>query len=117
MRDKKGILDLNVLIDDLDDADDAIEVCEAFVVGAKKRVDMLGKYCDVMTSLELQMEAHSIKGGALNVNAKSLAGVAKTIETLAKEQKHIQACALVARLKDEFAKVEYVFREIRGGRS
>lgn len=113
--DKKGILDLNELIEDLDDAADAMEICEAFMDGARRRVRLLGMYCDVMTSAELQMEAHNIKGGALNVNATSLAGVAKEMEFLAKDKKHTQACSLVHKLQDEFAKVEVVFQEYRGG--
>jgi len=90
------------------------ELVDLFLEDAAPRLERLQNALDAMDRPTLTANAHSLKGSASNLGARILAGYCAEVERQSRAAQDADLAGLMARIKEEFARVKEVLVEERG---
>lgn len=91
------------LLEFLGDSELLKEVLDEFLIIAEKQIHLLQQAVDKQDANKLYLESHSIKGGAANLLAGKLAGLASELESAGKMGDFTVAPDILTRLAAEFS--------------
>jgi two-component system sensor histidine kinase/response regulator len=97
------IFDKNSFIDRLlGDEDLAKEIIKGFIEDSLRQIDILKEALDNMDTGVIYYQAHSLKGAAANISAKTLKELAYQIEIAGETGDLIKAASLIPKLDEQF---------------
>ena len=88
------------------------EILDFFLEMVPQQLDDLQAVTEAGDLAAVDLQAHSMKGGAANVGAVRMTAVAREMETLAKNGSLDGAGDLVAQLRTEFAALQAVIPQV-----
>ena len=107
------VLDLGGTLENLgDDPELYREILDFFMEMVPQQLDDLQAVQEAGDLAAVDLQAHSMKGGAANVGAVLVMAVARELETLAKSGSLDGAADLVAQLRTEFAALQAVISQV-----
>ncbi|EIK53946.1 MULTISPECIES: Hpt domain-containing protein [Pseudomonadaceae] len=86
---------------------------DTFLADSEERLRLLRQAFQAGEGETLRRAAHSFKGSCSNLGAAALADLCCQLETLAREQRLVEAPAMIERIEREFAIVGILFRAER----
>ena len=107
------VLDLGGTLENLgDDPELYREILDFFMEMVPQQLDDLQAVQEAGDLAAVDLQAHSMKGGAANVGAVLVMAVARELETLAKSGSLDGSADLVAQLRTEFAALQAVISQV-----
>jgi HPt (histidine-containing phosphotransfer) domain-containing protein len=107
------VLDLNTTLDNLGGDPELLEeILGFFMEMAPEQLDDLQAAVEAGDVAAVDLQAHSMKGGAGNVGAVRLAAAAKELEMMAKGGSLDGGAELCATMREEFAALQAVVPQI-----
>ena len=108
-------MDLQGFIENMDgNKDIAIKIVTGFINGLDEQIKRINIGIQEENLTNVQREAHSIKGGALNLMANGLMNASKNLETLAKSGSLKNALKLLDEIKSEHVNLkEYIDNNLK----
>ncbi len=94
-----------------DDTEFLLEVLSDFITRANEQIELIQKAIATRDAALLAKEAHAMKGGAANLTAHTLAGLAKELEALGRNGELDRASQLSTRLAAELTRLTHFFEE------
>lgn len=94
-------------------AEDYPALLDAYLGDSEERLHSLRQALRDGNAEALSKAAHSFKGSCSNLGAAALADLCCQLETLAREQRLVEAPAMIERIEREFAIVGILFRAER----
>ena len=88
------------------------EILDFFLEIVPQQLDDLQAVLEAGDLAAVDLQAHSMKGGAANVGAVRMTAVARELENLAKNGSLDGAAGLVAQLRTEFAALQAVVSQV-----
>ena len=102
-KDEATPLDYKKVVEEFDGDEEFLkEVLENFINNVKNQIRTIEQALDNRDFETIRKEAHSIKGGAANLTANGLAGIAFELEEIGKTNNICANFEVVKKLKNEF---------------
>lgn len=107
------VLDLDGTLENLGGDPELLqELLEFFMEMAPQQLEDLGTVVASGDIAGVDLQAHSMKGGAANVGAVRLCAASRELEMLAKAGSLEGADAMLARIREEFAALQHVLPQV-----
>jgi HPt (histidine-containing phosphotransfer) domain-containing protein len=111
---KLSVLDLDGLAERYSDRGIGLEIAETFVTNASFQISLIRTAVRGLDWAKTHRLAHSLKGGAMNIGAESLADSARNLERAVKEQRFQTVPELLRDMENDCQALESAWRSQHG---
>ena len=105
-------MDLGRAIEEFEGEEEILmEVLDGFLDKVRSQIGTIRQGISDRDAEAVRREAHSIKGGAANLNADDLSGVARELENIGKFKDLSSGIEILEKLEREFSRLEIYARD------